>query len=108
MGYRYIGSKTKIVDEIVSKMQKIVLQGQTVCDLMCGTGAISLELRKKGYKVISADVMSQACHITKVKVLLRQSPLFKNVKLSHFPKEQTLLTDQSGYEQLFQKKWSNI
>lgn len=102
MGYRYIGSKTKIVDEIISEIQKIVPEGETVCDLMCGTGSISLELRKKEYKVISTDVMSQACHITKVKVLLRQAPLFKNIDKEYITKEQTLLTEQSGYEAVIQ------
>ena len=102
MGYRYIGSKTKIVDEILSEIQKIVPEGETVCDLMCGTGSISLELRKKGYKVLSTDVMSQACHITKVKVLLRQAPLFRNIKKEKTVTGQTLLTEQSGYETVIQ------
>ncbi len=102
MGYGYIGSKTKIADEIVSEIQKIAPEGETVCDLMCGTGSISLELRKKGYKVISADVMNQACHITKVKVLLRQSPLFRNIKKENKAKGQMLLAEQSGCEAVIQ------
>ena len=102
MGYRYIGSKTKIVDEILFEIQKIVPPGKTICDLMCGIGSISLELRKKGYKVISTDVMSQACHITKVKVLLRQAPLFRNIKKENIIKGQTLLATQSGYAAVIQ------
>ena len=98
MGYRYIGSKTKIAGEIIVKIRKIVPKGQTVCDLMCGTGSISLELRKNGYNVISSDVMTQACHITKTKVFLHRAPLFKNVKKQVVRGGQTSLTRQSGYE----------
>lgn len=95
MGYRYIGSKTKIVDEIISEVRKIVPEGGTVCDLMCGTGAISLELRKNNYRVISVDVMTQACHITKVKVMLRRAPTFAIFK-KHLGDNQNI-SSQSGY-----------
>jgi len=48
MGYRYIGAKTKISNEIISEISKIVPSGGKIADIMCGTGVISLELRKKG------------------------------------------------------------
>ena len=80
MGQRYIGSKTKIKDVIVSEIQKFVPENGTVVDIMCGFGSISGELRKKNYKVIAVDVMNQACHVTKVKMLLTKPPLFKDVK----------------------------
>ncbi len=102
MGYRYIGSKTKISNEIISEISKIVPHGGTIADLMCGMGVISLELRKKGYKVIASDVMHQACHITKVKVLLQQAPLFKGAKKYFSKKGQLLLTGCSGYEAIIQ------
>ena len=80
MGQRYIGSKTKIKDVIVSEIQKFMPKNGTVVDIMCGFGSISGELRKKNYKVIAVDVMNQACHVTKVKMLLTKPPLFKDVK----------------------------
>ena len=102
LGYRYIGSKTKIVYEIISEIKKRVPAGQTVCDLMCGTGAISLELRKNNYRVISVDVMSQACHITNVKVNMRQAPHFRNVNEINIANGQTLLIEKSRYESIIQ------
>jgi len=102
MGYRYIGAKTKISNEIISEISKIVPHGGTVADLMCGTGVISLELRKKGYKVIASDMMHQACHITKVKVMLQQAPPFKGAKKYFSKKGQQLLTETSGYEAIIQ------
>ena len=50
MGQRYIGSKTKIKDVIVSEIQKFVPKIGTVVDIMCGFGSISGELRKKNYE----------------------------------------------------------
>lgn len=34
----------------------------TVADIMAGTGTVSLELRKKGYKVVASDVMTYSYH----------------------------------------------
>ena len=102
MGHRYIGAKTRIVEEIVSEIIKIVSQNGTVVDLMCGTGAVAIELRKQGCKVIATDVMSQACHITKVKLLLQEPPMFNGVKKYLIKKGQMLLTDKSGYESIIQ------
>jgi len=102
MGYRYIGAKTKISNEIISEISKIVPSGGKIADIMCGTGVISLELRKKGYEVIASDVMNQACHITKVKVLLQQAPPFNGAKKYFSKKGQLLLTGYSGYEAIIQ------
>ena len=96
MGQRYIGSKTKIKDVIVSEIQKIVPENGAVVDIMCGFGSISVELRKKNYKVISVDVMNQACHVTKVKMLLTRPPLFKGVK--KFMGKKGQVSKKSGYE----------
>lgn len=102
MGSRYIGSKTRIVDEIISEIKKLVPNGGIVTDLMCGTGAVAVELRKNGYKVIAVDVMSQACHITKVKVLLQAPPPFSGLENYLVNKGQRLLTEQVGYEAVIQ------
>ena len=96
MGQRYIGSKTKIKDVIVSEIQKIVPKNGTVVDIMCGFGSVSVELRKKNYKVIAVDVMNQACHVTKVKMLLTRPPLFKGVK--KFMSKKWQVSKKSGYE----------
>lgn len=102
MGTRYIGAKTKISNVIMGEIAKIASSGEIVVDLMCGTGAISLELRKKGYKVIAADVMSQASHITKVKLLLQEPPPFASTKKHISKKGQHVLVDNSGYEAIIQ------
>jgi len=102
MGTRYIGAKTKISNVIIDEIAKIASPGETIVDIMCGTGAISLELRKEGYKVFAADVMSQASHITKVKLLLQDQPSFTLARKHLTKKGQQILTEKPGYESMIQ------
>jgi len=67
---------------------------------MCGTGAVSLELRKKDYKVIAVDVMSQACHITKVKTVIQKAPSFVGFKKFMIKNKRKLSSNVSGYENI--------
>lgn len=62
MGFRYIGSKSKILDTVLEKIEALVPHGSRVADLMSGTAAVSVELRKKGFKVISNDLMTYSYH----------------------------------------------
>ena len=50
--YRYIGNKTKLLPHITDRISEMIGNTGTVADIMAGTGSVSLELRKKGYKVI--------------------------------------------------------
>ena len=49
--YRYIGNKSKLTPYILDRIQQMIGDSGTVADIMAGTGMVSLELRKKGYKV---------------------------------------------------------
>jgi adenine-specific DNA-methyltransferase len=77
MGHRYIGSKTKILDQVISEIKSIVPENGHVVDLMSGTGVVSVALRKSGFKV-TADVMTYSYHHTRVALLLSEAPKFKN------------------------------
>src|SRR5271157_3141068 len=100
MGYRYIGAKKKISDRILEEVSRVTPPKGTVVDLMCGTGAISVELRKRGYRVIACDVMLQACLLTKAKLLLQIPPRFDRVKKYLSESKQQFLGDESGYLQM--------
>jgi adenine-specific DNA-methyltransferase len=102
VGYRYIGAKTRILGEVLAEIQRQVPAGGTVADIMCGTGAVSLGLRKRGYRVVAVDVMKQACIITEVKVLLQNAPSFAGARKYLTASGQTLLTEQSGYASIVQ------
>jgi len=77
MGYRYIGTKLRILTQILSAVEDIVRPGMCVADLMCGTSTVSAELRKRGFRVIANDIMTYAYHHARVSLLFTSSPTFK-------------------------------
>ncbi len=103
MGYRYIGAKTKITEEILDKVNSIVKRGAHVADLMCGTGAVSVALREKGYRVMAADIMTASYHHARVLLLLDIPPQFAKAKDfidKSFPKGYHTLFPLSEYEKI--------
>lgn len=77
--YRYIGNKTKLAGEIVDKIECLINKGDTVADLMAGTGAISYELKNRGYKVIANDVMTYSKYHLMVNLQLDKYPVYENI-----------------------------
>lgn len=80
MGFRYIGSKAQIIEPVLKQIRKIAEPPATVCDLMCGTGTISLALANEGYKVIANDVMTFSYHHSRCALLVEEMPQFKNAE----------------------------
>ena len=56
--YRYIGNKTKLLPYIMERTEDLIGNQGTVADIMAGTGLVSLEYRKKGYRVVASDMMT--------------------------------------------------
>lgn len=102
MGYRYIGSKTNIIREVISVINKTVRPGGRVADLMSGIGIVSTELRRLGYRVTANDLMSQAYHMTRAKLLLQSPPLFEGLKGRIRKSNQLTLDSESRYSLLIQ------
>lgn len=80
MGYRYIGSKDKLSDIIISEIRKIAPNAEHIIDLMAGTGLFSLALRENGFNVSSLDVMTYSYHHLRVHLLINDAPTFSNAK----------------------------
>ena len=78
MGFRYIGTKTRIVDEILAKISEIVDTGARIVDLMCRIGAVPAALRKQGYRVTANDLMTYSYHHARVILLFTELPTFAN------------------------------
>ena len=76
MGYRYIGAKSRILDEVVSEIARIARPGSTIADLMCGTATVSAALRQAGYSVIANDVMTYSFHHARVALSISGPPNF--------------------------------
>ncbi len=77
--YRYIGNKERLLPVIMQTVGEMIGDGGVVADIMAGTGLVSLELRKAGYKVIAADMMTYSKHHLNVHLLLNQAPPFNGV-----------------------------
>ena len=80
MGYRYIGSKTTVMSEVLSSIKMLYPTGTRVCDLMCGTGVVSEALRGCGYRVIAADVMTYSYHHARTLLLFVSEPTFDSAR----------------------------
>lgn len=80
MGYRYIGAKTRVVGEILPQIRKVVGETAHIVDLMCGTAAVSSELRQYGYQVTANDLMTFCYHHARVALLFQSPPTFSQAK----------------------------
>lgn len=80
MGYRYIGTKTKILNIIIEKVTQLTPKNGHVVDLMCGTASVSLVLRKNGFQVTAIDIMTYSSHHAKVALLINSSLKFSKAK----------------------------
>ena len=79
MGYRYIGSKDKLSDIIISEIKNIKPNTEHVIDLMAGTGLFSLALKEAGFQVSALDVMTYSFHHLTVHLKLDKEPQFTNI-----------------------------
>lgn len=77
--YRYIGNKTKLLGEITFTAAQYLGEGGTVADLMAGTGAVSSEFRRLGYRVIASDMMTYSKWHLEVQLLLNRAPSFARI-----------------------------
>lgn len=95
--YRYIGNKTKLIPNIISKIKSMIGNEGTVADPMAGTGLVSLALRKKGYKVISSDVMTYSYHHLIVDLKIGAVPKFQGLVTKGIVKSNDAYSDVVQY-----------
>ena len=102
MGFRYIGSKSKIIEKVIFKIKSLAPEGSHVVDLMCGTATVSLRLREEGYKVTAIDVMTYSYHHANVALFLSSPPSFKDAKdfIKKYYKDVPTLFPPSAYEKV--------
>ena len=77
--YRYIGNKSKLLPFIIERTNQLIGPNGTIADVMAGTGLVSLEFRKEGYKVIGSDVMTYSLHHLNTHLLLAGPPAFEGL-----------------------------
>jgi adenine-specific DNA-methyltransferase len=84
VSYRYIGNKTRFLNQLISAISGLAQPGQVVADLMCGTASVSAALRASGYRVIASDLMTFAFQHATVRLTLDSPPPFSQLRLSYF------------------------
>ena len=76
MAYRYLGNKSKLTEWIVGTISKIVPQGASLADPMCGTASVSVAFAHAGYSVTSADVLKFPVVHARARLLAKKPPRF--------------------------------
>lgn len=97
MGYRYIGSKSKILETVIDEITQLVPKNGTVADLMCGTSIVSVTLRKRGLSVIANDLLTFCYHHAVVNLSFAEVPRFKNA--AQFLKRATSRAQESLFNE---------
>jgi len=102
MGYRYIGSKSKILDVVLKKIGDIVPEGSHITDLMTGTATVAIELRKLNYKVTANDLMTYSYHHAVSGLKFSRAPTFQGarefIKQNYLPSENQ--SNSTHYERM--------
>lgn len=81
--YRYIGNKSKLLDEIADLTFELIGSSGVVADIMAGTGSVSAEYRRRGYQVVASDVMTYSKHHLTTQLLLDSEPHFLGLRSTY-------------------------
>ncbi len=103
MGFRYIGTKTQVIDEILPKIKKVDSKNAHITDLMCGTASVSLIFKKHGFRVTAVDIMTYSYHHARVALLFKSMPRFSKAKsfiLKFYKEGNNSLFEKTPYEKI--------
>lgn len=99
LGEKLFDEVNRATPYILDKVHQMIGDAGTVADIMAGTGTVSLELRKKGYKVVASDVMTYSYHHLNVNLCMKEAPEFIGLK--------DVITDDLGCMYLTVLKYLN-
>lgn len=63
----------------MERTEELIGDQGTVADIMAGTGSVSLEYRKRGYRVVASDMMTYSYHHLNTNLLINRTPDFNGV-----------------------------
>jgi len=78
MGYRYIGSKTRIVKSIIEYLGEPSSSNSRFVDAMCGTGIVAYETALAGWPVLISDRLLNAVIMSEARLLSCQDVEFRS------------------------------
>lgn len=118
---RFIGSKRAILDDIYGLIISKGIKGKTLCDIFSGTACVASYFKKKGYNVISNDLLYFSYVLQKAYIENNLNPKFSKLtqhlksklkiqRLGQFPYLDaviTFLNNLSGVEGFIYKNYSD-
>ena len=104
MGYRYIGSKMRVVDEIIDYLNNSVERGGRFIDAFSGTGIVASKAADSGWPVHVNDMMYNACIMSETRLICKDEACFKN--LGGYERVISLLNSIEGIDGFFFKEYS--
>lgn len=75
---RYMGNKTKLFDFIVPRLESVTKEGDTICDLMCGTSSIGYALSQRNV-IISNDFQKSSSIVSEALLLTKTMPSLEEI-----------------------------
>lgn len=103
MGYRYIGSKARIADEIINYLGAPKEGDGYFVDAFSGTGIVASKAADMGWKVKINDMMHNAAIVSEARLLSSEDVSF--YKLGGYKKALTIL-NESNKEGFFWREYS--
>lgn len=79
MGYRYIGSKSRVVSSIIEYIGTPKSKNARLVDAMCGTGIVAYEAARAGWPVVINDKMKNAVVMSEARLLSTEEAAFKSL-----------------------------
>ena len=76
---RYIGNKQKLIPFIGEGLEELGIDGRTACDPFAGTASVARFLKRQGYSVATADVMSFSYVLQWAYVVVDERPRFERL-----------------------------
>lgn len=79
MGYRYIGSKTRVVGSIIEYIGAPKSKNARLVDAMCGTGIVAYEAARAGWPVVINDRMKNAVVMSEARLFSSKEAAFESL-----------------------------
>jgi adenine-specific DNA-methyltransferase len=73
---RYIGNKTRLLEFIGATLRERGISSGTAVDPFCGTASVAAELKRRGFRVMAADIMEYAYVFARAYVQTTAAPRF--------------------------------
>ena len=73
---RYLGNKTRMINNIDNFISELGIKGKTFCDLFAGSASVSDYFKDK-YRIIANDLLDSSCVFAKAKTNNSKIPEFK-------------------------------